>query len=164
MTPIHSVDRAAIAAASRRTHQTHRRGLSRRLDVGATLRLASGFPTTPAVGVRVASTPGTDGSLVPLKSPKGLYIWSIDRGDVGNLNTARLPAYARLDLRVNFNPKNVTGRWQLYVEIFNALNRRNGSTISYDLRYDPSSDRPRLESRIDSGLPPVPSFGVRYRF
>ena len=27
--------------------------LSRRLDVGATLRVASGFPTTPAVGVRV---------------------------------------------------------------------------------------------------------------
>ena len=36
--------------------------LSRRLDVGATLRVASGFPTTPAVGVRVVATPGADGS------------------------------------------------------------------------------------------------------
>ena len=78
--------------------------------------------------------------------PKGLYIWSVDRGGVGNLNTARLPAYARLDLRVTFNPKKVTGRWQIYVEIFNVLNRKHGSTISYDLRHDPSSDRPRLVS------------------
>ena len=138
--------------------------LSPRLDVGATLRVASGFPTTPAVGVRVASTPAADGSLVPLKSSTGLYIWSVDRGDVGNLNTARLPAYARLDLRVTFNPKQVTGRWQIYVEIFNVLNRRHGSGISYDLRHDPSSDRPRLVSKTDSGLPAVPSFGVRYRF
>ena len=138
--------------------------LSRRLDVGATLRVASGFPTTPAVGVRVVATPGADGSLVPLTDLKGLYIWSVDRGGVGNLNTARLPAYARLDLRVTFNPKKVTGRWQIYVEIFNVLNRKHGSKISYDLQHDPSSDRPRLVSKIDSGLPAVPSFGVRYRF
>ena len=138
--------------------------LSARLDLSATLRVASGFPTTPAVGVRVAATPGADGSLVPLKDAKGLYIWSVDRGGVGNLNTARLPPYARLDLRVTFNPKKVTGRWQIYVEILNALNRKNGSAICYDLRYDPSSDRPRLVSGIDSGFPPVPSFGVRYRF
>ena len=75
-----------------------------------------------------------------------------------------MPAYARLDLRVTFNPKKVTGRWQIYAEIFNVLNRKHGSTISYDLRHDPSSDRPRLVSKIDSGLPAVPSFGVRYRF
>ena len=137
--------------------------LSRRLDLGATLRVASGFPTTPAVGVRVVATPGADGSLVPLKDRQGLYIWSVDRGGVGNLNTARLPPYARLDLRVTFNPKKVTGRWQIYAEIFNALNRENGSTITYDLR--PTRERspaPRVE--VDSGFPAVPSFGVRYRF
>jgi hypothetical protein len=137
--------------------------LSRRLDLSGTLRLASGFPTTPAVGVRVAATPGTDGSLVPLTSASGL-IWSVDRGGVENLNTARLPVYARLDLRVTFNPKTVTGRWQLYVEIFNVLNRKHGGKIDYDLRHQPGSDRPRLVTKIESGLPAVPSFGVRYRF
>jgi hypothetical protein len=110
------------------------------------------------------STPGADGSLVPLTSPTGLYIWSVDRGGVENLNTARLPAYARLDLRVTFNPKNVTGRWQIYAEIFNLLNRPHGRMISYDLQHDPSSDRPRLVSKAERGLPAVPSFGIRYRF
>ncbi len=99
-----------------------------------------------------------------MKSTQGLYVWSVDRGGVENLNTARLPAYARLDLRVTFNPKNVTGRWQIYAEIFNVLNRKHGSTISYSLRPDLSKDRPRLVSKVDSGLPAVPSFGVRYRF
>src|SRR4030095_3167635 len=117
-------------------------------------------------GIRVAATPGTDGSmsLVPLKDARGLYLWSVDRGGVGNLNTARLPAYARLDLRVTFNPKKATSRWQIYAEIFNVLNRKHGRGISYDLRYDPSSDHPRLESRIDAGSPTGPSFCVRYRF
>jgi hypothetical protein len=138
--------------------------LTARLDLSATLRLASGFPTTPAVGVRVVATPGAGGSQVPLTNAPGQYIWSVDRGGVENLNSARLPAYARLDLRVTFNPRNVTGRWQIYAEIFNVLNRKHGPTISYDLQHDPSSDRPRLVSRIDEGLPAVPSFGVRYRF
>jgi hypothetical protein len=138
--------------------------LTTRLDLSASLRVASGFPTTPAVGVRVAATSGPDGSVVPLKSPTGLYLWSVDRGGVENLNMARLPTYARLDLRVTFNPKSVTGRWQIYAEVFNVLNRRHGPTISYDLRHDPSSDRPRLVSKADEAIPAVPSFGVRFRF
>ena len=138
--------------------------LSRRLDVGATLRVASGFPTTPAVGVRVVATPGADGSLVPLKDVKGLYIWGVDRGGVGNLNTARLPAYARLDLRVTFNPKNVTGRWQIYVEIFNALNRGTAARSLMTCGTTRRAIARASSSRVDSGLPAVPSFGVRYRF
>jgi hypothetical protein len=138
--------------------------LSARLDVGATLRVASGFPTTPAVGVRVVATPAADGSLVPLKDAQGLYFWTVDRGGVDNLNTVRLPVYARLDLRVTFNPRKATGRWQIYAEIFNVLNRRHGSTISYVLQPVRGGDRPRLELKVGSGLPAVPSFGIRYRF
>ena len=71
--------------------------LSRRLDVGATLRVASGFPTTPAVGVRVMATPGADGSLVPLKSPTGAVRldrrsgrrWESQHGTVAGLRAAR---------------------------------------------------------------------------
>ncbi len=65
--------------------------LSRRLDLGATLRVASGFPATPAVGIRVAAKPTADGRLVPVTDSTGLYVWSVDRGGAGNLNTARLP-------------------------------------------------------------------------
>ena len=138
--------------------------LSARLDLSATLRMASGFPSTPPVGVRVAATPGAGGTFVPMTDAKGLYIWSVDQGGVGNLNTARLPPYARLDLRVTFNPKSVTGRWQIYVEILNALNRKNVSGLRSELEYDPTSDRPRLVSDNEGGFPRLPSLGVRYRF
>jgi hypothetical protein len=138
--------------------------LTARMDLGATLRLASGFPNTPAVGIRVVATPGPDDSLVPLKDAKGLYIWTVDRGGVGNLNAARLPPYARLDLRVTFNPRNVTGRWQIYAETFNTLNRENAIALNYRLAADPSSDRPRLLSFNEHGFPFLPSFGIRYRF
>jgi hypothetical protein len=138
--------------------------LSRRLDVGAAFRLASGFPTTPAAGVRVVATPGAGGSLVPLKSTEGLYVWAVHPGGAENLNTARLPTYARLDLRVTVNPRSPTGRWQIYAELFNVLNWKNGPRIEYFLRHQPNSDRPRILTETGSGLPFVPSFGIRYRF
>jgi len=100
-----------------------------------------------------------------LKSAQGLYVWSVDRGGVGNLNSARLPTYARLDLRVTFNPKNATGRWQIYAEVLNAFYHENISALGWVLRHDPASDRPRLVStNRDSGFPLLPSFGMRYRF
>ena len=138
--------------------------LTARMDLGATLRLASGFPNTPAVGIRAVAAPGADGSLVPLKDRNGLYVWTIDWGGVENLNAARMPPYARLDLRVTFNPRNVTGRWQIYAEVFNVLNRENVSALDYRLAADPGSDHPVLLSFNDSGFPILPSFGVRYRF
>jgi len=139
--------------------------LSRRLDLGATLRVASGFPATPATGIRVTATPTADGRLVPATDSTGLYVWSVDMGGAGNLNTARLPLYSRLDLRVTFHPKKVTGRWQIYAELLNALYHENISGVSYELHYEPASDRPRLVSTDrHSGFPLLPSFGIRYRF
>jgi hypothetical protein len=139
--------------------------LSRRLDLGATLRLASGFPGTPAVGLRVVATRTADGRLVPATDLTGGYRWTVDMGGVSNLNTARLPLYARLDMRVTFNPKSVTGRWQVYAEVLNAFYHENISALRSEVWYDSTSDRPRLVStNPDSGFPLLPSFGVRYRF
>lgn len=139
-----------------------------RLAVGATLRVASGFPISRAVGVRVASVlvPGAEkgapGSLVPLRVNDS-YVWSVDNGGVENLNGGRLPVYARLDLRMTFTPSR-TSRWQFYVELINALNRRNASTESPELKYDPSSDRPMLTFSRDGSFPLLPSFGLRTQF
>jgi hypothetical protein len=141
--------------------------LSSRLDLGATLRVASGFPGTPAVGIRVVATPTADGRLVPLRnpSPRGPYLWRVDMGGAGNLNSSRLPLYSRLDLRVTFNPKQATGRWQVYAEVLNVLYHENISALGWELGYDRTSDRPRLiQTNKDSGFPLLPSFGIRYRF
>lgn len=140
-----------------------------RVDLGATLRAASGFPETTPVGLRVASTlaagatEGAPGSLVPARDPDGLLIWTTDNGTIDNLNTSRLPVYVRLDLRMTYTPSR-TSRWQFYVEVINALNRENAGALAPALQYDETSDRPRLTFTRDEGIPLLPSFGLRIRF
>ena len=140
-------------------------GVWSRLDLGATLRVASGFPTTTPIGLRVAAEPAADGSgaLVPATT-NGLPVWAVDFGDASNLSRGRLPVYARLDFRATFKPRSPSGRWQLYLEVLNATNRANVSRLDPELQYDPASDRPRIAYSTDSGLPLLPSFGFRYRF
>ena len=143
--------------------------LSSRWDLGATLRVASGFPDTWPVGVRVASTladgasEGAPGSLVPRRDDSGLYVWTIDNGGLPNLNASRLPVFARLDLRMTYR-RSPTSRWSLYFEAINALNRDNAGSLSAELSYDPASDRPAITLTPDGGLPLLPSFGFRVRF
>jgi outer membrane receptor for ferrienterochelin and colicin len=143
--------------------------LSRRLDLGATLRVASGFPETLPTGVRVASVPapgaveGAPGSLIPAQTSPGKYIWTIDNGGVENLNQKRLPVFARLDLRLTYRPS-PSSRWLFYFEAINALNRDNAGSLSASLLYDPTGDRPKLAFTPDGGLPLLPSFGLRVRF
>jgi hypothetical protein len=122
------------------------------------------------VGVRVAAglapgaTSGAPGSLVPVRDTNGLLVWTVDLGSAANLNTGRLPTYARLDLRVTFKPRQASGRWQVYLEMLNALNRQNVTSLQSELAYDPTSDRPRITSSSNTGLPRLPSFGLRVRF
>lgn len=140
-----------------------------RISLGTTLRVASGFPYTPPVGVRVASTvadgatSGAPGSLVPRRDAEGLYLWEVDYGDVSNLNRARLPLYARLDVRVTYM-RSPSSRWQFYVEAINALNRDNAGSLSPSLEYDANSDRPSVGLSPDGALPLLPTFGFRIRF
>lgn len=141
-------------------------GLSRRIDLGTTLRVASGFPATLPVGLRVTAADAADGSgrLVPALDDRGRPVWGVDFGDASNLSRGRLPVYARLDLRVTFKPRSPAGRWQVYLDVLNALDRANVSQLQPDLEYDPTSDRPRITYSSDSGLPRLPSVGFRYRF
>ena len=140
-----------------------------RIDLSATLRVASGFPYTVPVGVRVApvqkegAAEGAPGNLVPRSDASGLLMWTADYGDVNNLNGGRLPPYARLDLRLTYI-RSAASRWQLYVEAINALRRDNAGSLTPTLEYDPTGDRPRVTLKRDGGLPFFPSFGFRIRF
>ena len=138
--------------------------LTSRVDLGSTLRVASGFPETTPVGLRIAATRDeATGTLIPARDASGQFVWTIDYGDIPNLNGSRLPVYARLDLRMTFTPS-AASRWQLYVEVLNALKRENAGQVTPELKYDPDSDRPALTSRRQQGLPLLPSFGLRMRF
>jgi hypothetical protein len=140
-----------------------------RISLGTTLRIASGFPFTTPLSVRVApvlapnAVAGAPGSLVPRRDSNGLYVWEADYGGVANLNRGRLPLYARLDLRVTYM-RSTASRWQLYLETINALNRKNAGSLTPKLRYDPMSDRPRVDLTRDGALPLLPTFGFRIRF
>jgi hypothetical protein len=145
---------------------------SSRIELATTTRLASGFPYTPVLGLRVASTADTadidgDGNraeLIPARDSAGRLLYITDRGGVSNLNTARLPFYARVDARVTFTPVWGRGRVRFYVDVMNALARKNASAVRSQLEYDPGSDRPRIASKYEGGIPFLPSFGVHVTF
>lgn len=140
-----------------------------RIDLGATLRIASGFPASTPIGLRAASVlkdgavSGDAKSLVPRYDANGLLMWTPDFGSVDNLNRGQLPLYARLDLRFTYM-KSPSSRWQFYVEAINALNRDNASSLTPTLTYNPNGTQPTLALEPDGGLPFFPSGGFRVRF
>jgi hypothetical protein len=146
--------------------------LKRSLELAATARAASGFPRTPVLGLRVAGTPDAadldgDGNLtelVPERDSTGLLVYTTDLGGVSNLESARLPAFFRLDLRLTFRPKGPAGRWSFYLDVLNATNHENAGMIDSQLAYDPTSDQPRIVEKRAASIPFLPSFGVHFRF
>lgn len=143
-----------------------------KLEVSATGRLASGFPYTPIIGLRVSGvvdTRDTDGDgspteIVPERDAIGLPVYAPDRGGLENLLSARLPAFARLDARVSFRPRGLGGRWLFYIDAINVLDRENVGAYEPSLVYDPDANQPRLVQKPGQSVPFLPSFGVRFRF
>jgi outer membrane receptor protein involved in Fe transport len=138
--------------------------LSEKLQLAGTFRAFSGFPRTPVLGLRVSADETEDGRLVPARDAEGAYVYETDLGDVSNLNTSRLPAYARLDLRLNWLPRGSSGRWLLYLDVINVTNRRNAAQIDPRLEYDATGDVPLLVEERGGRIPLLPSIGVRFRF
>ena len=146
--------------------------LTPRWSIGTTARLASGFPYTAPRGVRVVSIEdlgdgdldGNTKELVPRRDAAGLLVYAPDLGTVADLRNSRLPVFARLDLRVTWRPRATTGRWEVYVEALNLLNRGNASALDPRLEYDPTSDRPRVVEKPIGSIPLLPTIGVRFRF
>ena len=143
--------------------------ITQTLDLGATVRVASGFPYTPVQGLRVAAQEvrdesGTVVSYVPQYDQNGLLVWTIDPGNVSDLNTGRLPVFARADMRITFRPARWHNRVQFYVEVINVFNRKNTGSYQTTLEYDPTSDKPKIKTESAGSLPFLPSFGCRIVF
>jgi TonB dependent receptor/TonB-dependent Receptor Plug Domain/Carboxypeptidase regulatory-like domain len=145
--------------------------LSTRLELGATTRVASGFPRTAPVGLRVAAEEDTadrdadaiTDELLPAVDAVGRPVYAVNFGGVENLNNGRLPLFARVDLRATWRPRGVDGRWELYAEVINLLNRQNAGSLDPRLEFDPASDRPRIVEVRDQSLPRFPTVGIRWR-
>lgn len=83
---------------------------------------------------------------------------------LGPLAAARLPGYARLDLRVQrrFALKHSTLR--VFVDVFNACGKRNVMNYAYDPHYDAAGRVTTVRSSGDALLPTLPSVGVTWEF
>lgn len=146
--------------------------LTSRWEAATTVRVASGFPRTAPLGVRVSGEDddldldgdGITDEILPARDESGLLVYGVDYGSTANLNQARLPVFARADLRVTWRPRGASGRWELYAEVINLLNRQNAGALDPRLEYDPTSDRPAIIEERDQGIPRLPTIGVRFRF
>jgi hypothetical protein len=140
--------------------------------LAATTRVASGFPRTAPLGVRVvgaedaldADGDGITDELLPKRDASGLLVYGVNYGAVDNLNRSRLPVFARIDVRATWRPRGAAGRWELYAEVINLLNRKNVGAYQARLDYDPASDHPAIVEERDQSIPRLPTIGVRFRF
>ena len=113
--------------------------LGRGWEFGARFRMISGPLETPSVGGIFNSSAGTYGSV-----------------DGAPFST-RLSMFHQLDLRLDKH-WDYEGGWRLstYLDILNVYNRRNAEALSYNYNY--------TQSTTQSGLPFIPSVGVRAEF
>lgn len=144
--------------------------LTRRWELAATARVASGFPRTAPLGLRVAGMEdvtdvdgdGATDEIVPERDGAGRLVYTADFGGLDNLQRGRLPFFARLDARLTW--RTASGRWEAYGEVLNVLNRRNAGVLTPVLEHDPAGDQPRLTERRDQWIPLLPTIGMRFRF
>lgn len=138
--------------------------LSDRFAIAGTFRLSTGFPYTPAIGARVVSTLDERGRRVPQVDEAGELVWQPDLGSFENLHRGRLPYYSRLDLRFTYLHGGPAGRWSIYAEVINALNRNNAVQMGQTVSVDPRTGAVSIEETPTNGFPRVPTIGIRFRF
>jgi hypothetical protein len=104
-------------------------------DLSATFRYVTGNPITPAVG-------SVYNARTDLYTP--VY---------GAINSERSSAFNRLDLRVEKTWQVRSGSIAVYLDVQNALNRKNEEGRTYNYDYS--------QAGVVSGLPLIPSLGIR---
>ena len=116
--------------------------------------------------MRVAAIEDPDDpkQLIPERDINGLLVYETDLGDTNNLNTGRVPFYARFDVRASWRPGGDSGNFELYFKVINVLNRDNAIRLEPELQYDPTSDVPAIIETPTEGFPFLPTFGIRWRF
>ncbi|HVV16071.1 MAG TPA: TonB-dependent receptor [Polyangia bacterium] len=104
-------------------------------DLSATFRYVTGNPITPVVG-------SVYNARTDLYTP--VY---------GAVNSQRSTAFNRLDLRVEKSWQVRSGSIAAYLDVQNALNRKNEEGRAYNYDYS--------QAGVVSGLPLIPSVGIR---
>jgi hypothetical protein len=80
----------------------------------------------------------------------------------GAINSVRLPAYHRADVRVSRRFRVGRGELQAFVDVFNAYDRSNPQAYEYDLQF--TNGMLQTQRVVDALLPILPTFGVNVEF
>jgi TonB family protein len=112
--------------------------LGRGWEFGARFRLVSGPLQTPCVGSLYNSSSGSYACYS------------------GSPFSQRLPTYNQLDLRIDKRWVYKYWKMSMYLDILNVYNRQNPEANSYNFNYSLST--------YQTGLPIIPSFGIRGEF
>jgi outer membrane receptor for ferrienterochelin and colicin len=149
--------------------------VSRTLSFSAAWRGASGLPYTPA---QPAVSFGLEqrGDEPPMRvadrfyrPPAGApddFVYTAGPGRLEDMNSARHPFYSRLDVRARFQPGGPSGRWEVYLDVYNALksdlmSRQNSPAFEPSVAWDGTRWR---VGHSDVRRFVLPSFGLRFRF
>jgi hypothetical protein len=148
--------------------------IGRAWELGLTWRYGSGFPYTPAIGYEplvVSELNTADPSRPPevriaTHAVTGLVRYRPVFGPESQQNSARLPDYHRLDVRLSYRIKRSATRWELYLDVINLYNRKNVLSYRYRVEVDPSrpQDRPRLVREATTMFPILPTLGFNVVF
>jgi hypothetical protein len=137
------------------------------VTISGALQAASGLPATLPSGARVAAEAvvASDGTLLrePSVNLDG-FLYELDYGSMTRINSTRLPATSRLDVRTAWHPKDARGHWTFYLDVINVLNHRNRSAVFSELGYNPNGPRPLVVNDYGGGFPILPTFGIKRRF
>ncbi len=137
--------------------------ISGKFHLGVRWNYGSGFPYTPAVGIkpRIRMMKGEEENIPEIETigESGRVILDPDFGDTMNRNSARLPPYSRIDLRVNWSASIFGLESDFYVDIINLFNRENIITYNYTI-----NDELEPEPSPALLLPFIPTFGISVRF
>jgi hypothetical protein len=144
--------------------------LWRQLSLAAVGRFGSGFPRGAVSGLRVAVAPdagdadgdGDRDELVPARDGAGRLRYAPVLLAPSDRNRSHLPGYARVDLRLAYEPRGSKGIGA-YLEWLNVLDRVNPIYMDSIVETDPGG-LPRLRQQPGGWLPRLFSTGFRWRF
>lgn len=122
----------------------------------------SGTPFTPVVGKFFAA--GSRGKVI---SSLSRYWYQSEYFIEGSKNSARLPAYSRLDVSIRKEYRWEKSKMTLYIQALNLLFRKNVLRYEWERYYNQSSytvSGDDFEQGVATSLPIIPSIGVEIEF
>jgi len=117
-------------------------------------QIHSGWPFTPQI---------IEFDTISVFQEEGLESTLRWREEFGPLNSSRLPAYHRLDLRVTRRFELNNGKLDVYLDLFNAYNQENLRSFNYGTRVV-GNDFKYMRWPDEGLLPILPSIGFRWEF